>query len=70
MRTISCPNCGAIYQLAFDHFYGKVCKCGYDIPAEGDIERVKKNRINNNKTKQKALDSVARKVQGDNNDRV
>jgi len=65
MRTIICPHCGAKYQLAFDHFYGKVCKCGESIPADGDTETIEKNRIKNNKTRQEALDSVARKVRGE-----
>jgi hypothetical protein len=68
MRTIICPHCEAKYQLAFDHFYGKICKCGESIPSDGDTDRIKKNRIKNNKTTQKALDSVARRVLGDNND--
>jgi len=65
MRTISCQNCGATYQLEFEHFYGKICKCGYDIPSDGDIEIVRENKLKNNKTIQKALDSVARKVRGE-----
>ncbi|HUU86582.1 MAG TPA: hypothetical protein VMX17_02365 [Candidatus Glassbacteria bacterium] len=65
MKTVSCPNCGVVYQLEFEHFYGKICKCGYDIPSDGDIEIVIKNRIKNKKTKQKALDSVARKLRGE-----
>jgi len=65
MRIIVCPSCGAKYELAFDYFYGKVCKCGEDIPADGEIDRVKKNRIKNNKVIKEALDSVARKVRGE-----
>jgi len=68
MRTIVCPHCGAKYQLAFDHFYGKICKCGESIPTDGDTDEIKENRIKNNKTIKNALDSVVRRVRGDNND--
>ena len=69
MRTIICPHCEAKYQLAFDHFYGKICKCGESIPtADGEVDWTKENRIKNNKAIKQALDSVARRVRGDNND--
>ena len=62
MRTLSCPNCAATYQVAFKHFYGKMCKCGYDIPSDGDIDIVKENKIKHKEVEQKALDSVVRSI--------
>ena len=66
MRVIYCPECGKIHQVAFKHFYGKICECGYDIPSDGDMEIVKENIRKYKEVEQKALDSVSRKFRRQN----
>ncbi len=64
MRTIACPLCDKIYQVEY-HFFGKICQCGFEIPSDGDIEIVKNNKKKNEELKQKAIDSVKRKLNYD-----
>ena len=61
MRTVSCPFCGKAYDIEYDHFFGKICKCGFDIPPDEDIDLVKKNKIKNEELKQIAIGSVKAK---------
>jgi len=61
LRTISCPYCEKNYVIEYNHFFGKICECGFEIPSDGDVKLVKENKIKDEETKQKALDSIKRK---------
>lgn len=61
MREISCPSCGKVYKIEYNHFFGKICKCGFEIPPDGDIDLVRKNKEKNKELRQKAINSIKRK---------